>query len=142
MTTAPMRPCPVGNCPKLLKRGERRCDEHDKADRKAYDHERGSAASRGYGSHHRAWRNVILARYPVCKIGVKCGGTKPSTIADHIIPLEAGGTFADDNGQGCCQPCHDWKRAVLDKAGITIEQWRASHPAPAGSQASRCGDPS
>jgi 5-methylcytosine-specific restriction endonuclease McrA len=40
-----------------------------------------------------------------------------STVADHIIPVSQGGTWSMDNGQGACDPCHNWKRAAIDKKG-------------------------
>lgn len=55
-------------------------------------------------------RRRILRRDPVC---VWCG-QRPSTIADHRIPVvEARRLGIDDqdeeNGQGMCAPCHDVK---------------------------------
>jgi 5-methylcytosine-specific restriction endonuclease McrA len=51
--------------------------------------------------HHKTWRALILARDPVCKT---CG-YRPSVIADHIIPLRYGGTWALSNGRGLCRHC-------------------------------------
>lgn len=47
----------------------------------------------------------ILRRDPVC---VACG-VRPSTIADHVIPVAEGGTDDEENGAGMCVPCHDVK---------------------------------
>lgn len=90
-----------------------------------HDAVRGTAAARGYDARHRRWRTVIIARDPYCKIGIKCQGEAPSTVADHVLPLNQGGDFSLENGQGCCSPCHDWKRATLDKQGLTMERWQA-----------------
>lgn len=93
-------------------------------------HARGSALSarqRGYDARHEKWRKLILhrdplcrisafilARFPDCKAAKRCGGMSPSTIADHIIPLRAGGDFAMSNGQGGCLACHLWKTRYID----------------------------
>ena len=47
-----MRRCAYTRCPRLVPDGERYCVEH----KRARDHERGSAAQRGYGSAHQRER--------------------------------------------------------------------------------------
>jgi 5-methylcytosine-specific restriction enzyme A len=99
------------------------CAQHQQQDpraerRRAFDRYRGSAASRGYGRRHEKWRKLVLHRDPLCKIAHFCGGIAPSRIADHIIPLNAGGDWSLDNGQGACEPCHDWKTATRDSKFI------------------------
>lgn len=53
----------------------------------------------------RKLREQVLKRDPTCKI---CG-VRPSTVADHIVPM------TDDHRlealQGCCDPCHRQKTA-------------------------------
>jgi 5-methylcytosine-specific restriction protein A len=115
MPRAPLKPCPKAGCPSLISRKERYCPTHTRVEDLAYDATRGTAASRGYDARHRAWRKAILARDPFCKIGMKCGGSAQSTVADHITPLRQGGGWGTENGQGCCEPCHNWKRATSDK---------------------------
>lgn len=92
---------------------------------RTYDATRGTAASRGYDARHRSWRRVILTRDPMCRIGIICGGRAASTVADHIIPLNAGGTWDMSNGQGACEKCHNHKRATSDKK--VIAQFAADH---------------
>lgn len=67
------------------------------------------------GSHSRgfptATRRLILERDPICRCpGCKhCttpGCTRPSTEADHIIPVADRGTHHPDNGRGMCKRCH------------------------------------
>lgn len=70
-----------------------------------YDDARPTAAQRGYDRIHKRWRRRIIARDPVCR---RCARAA-STEADHIVPLEDGGTWDDDNGQGMCKPCHTKK---------------------------------
>jgi len=38
------------------------------------------------------------------------GRTTPATVADHIVPINAGGSrFEAENGQGLCASCHGKK---------------------------------
>jgi len=101
--------------------GRGACASHLSDQAKIEDHDRGSSAKRGYGAQHRAWRKLVLHRHPVCVIQVLCNGAL-SIVADHIVPLNRGGTFAETNGQGACEDCHNWKRATLDKRAMTLEQ--------------------
>jgi 5-methylcytosine-specific restriction endonuclease McrA len=65
-----------------------------------------SASQRGYDHNHRKWRAVILRRDPICKM---CNSAL-STHADHIIPINQGGSKYDySNGQGLCVSCHNRK---------------------------------
>lgn len=86
--------------------------------RRQFDRARGSAASRGYGRRHEKWRKLVLHRDPLCKINKTPGCTaelpRPSTIADHVTPVNAGGDWAMENGQGACEPCHNWKTRTID----------------------------
>ena len=99
----PLRPCAQPGCPALVAQGSR-CPAH------ATQHNRvHKAAQRGvYSSaRHRAWRLMVLARDPLC---VDCH-RRPSTDADHIIPLAMGGGWALENGAGRCHRCHSRKTA-------------------------------
>jgi 5-methylcytosine-specific restriction protein A len=66
-------------------------------------HQRASAARRGYGRRWRVWRQVILARDPVCRWP---GCTAPSTDVDHIVPKAAGGSDLETNLRGLCHSHH------------------------------------
>jgi len=52
----------------------------------------------------------VLARDPLCVSCLSTGRVVPSDTADHITPLEWGGTWSLTNGQGLCTPCHQVKR--------------------------------
>ena len=80
--------------------------------RPTYDERRGSACKRGYGRRHEKWRQLVLHRDPACQIAVKCKGMTVSTVADHIVQVTEGGDWTMENGQGCCEACHQWKRAM------------------------------
>jgi 5-methylcytosine-specific restriction protein A len=95
-----------------------RCQEHRKVEQKRYDADRGTSAQRGYGAAHRAWREQVLARDPVCvdpyAVHAKAGRDEPATVADHIVPVRRGGRWTLDNGQGLCASCHGMKNVRED----------------------------
>ncbi|MCK4624021.1 MAG: HNH endonuclease [Phycisphaerae bacterium] len=54
---------------------------------------------------------MVLARDPICRICKR----KPTTEADHIVPIREGGARYDlANLQGLCKPCHSRKTATED----------------------------
>ena len=75
-------------------------------------------------------RARVLARFPRC---AQCH-LRPSTVADHIVNLAAGGEDTEANMQGLCKPCHDAKTQVEAAQGVlrraaaqqsgTRAQWR------------------
>jgi 5-methylcytosine-specific restriction protein A len=106
MPMRPARPCLEPGCRYTTTSGGR-CADH----RRAREQARGSAASRGYGSEHRRRRSIVLACDPLCVACLAVGRTTPSTVDDHIVPIEAGGAADDlDNQQGLCASCHGKKR--------------------------------
>jgi len=54
---------------------------------------------------------MVLSRDPMCRTE-GCGN--PSTVADHIVPLEQGGENTFENLQGLCASCHNRKTAKYD----------------------------
>jgi 5-methylcytosine-specific restriction endonuclease McrA len=72
----------------------------------------------------------ILARDPLCQLGIICGGRAPSSNVDHIIRAEiyiddehAGDEtffYDPDNLRGLCQACHSHKTA-LENRGLWKE---------------------
>ena len=99
----PMHPCNHSGCLRIT--SERFCPEHQRQQEKLYDQARGTSAERGYGTNHRRWRQLILARDPICMV---CH-VKQSTEADHI---DGNNKNLDmDNGQGLCKRCHSQKTA-------------------------------
>jgi 5-methylcytosine-specific restriction protein A len=70
------------------------------------------------------WRKrtqpFVLARDPLCRLAILCGGTALSTDADHIIPAveyvaqhkgDYRYFFDTSNLQGACHACHTHKTA-------------------------------
>lgn len=82
---------------------------------------RGSRRERGYPANWEKVRLHVLARDPYCK-GCEAA---ISTEADHIKPLERGGSNHDDNLQGLCKPCHSIKtqleRGIFDPFKVMVE---------------------
>ena len=58
---------------------------------------------------------MVLARDPLCRRCAARGLVVASIIADHIVPIETGGSWSLGNGQGLCEHCHNVKRAREDK---------------------------
>ena len=103
---APVRPCIHPRCPRLIPRGQARCDEHE-AKRAAQDvASRGTATDRGYDSRWRRLRDAHLAAHPLC---VGCG--EPASIVDHITPHRGHDRLRLDPGnlQSVCRGCHTVK---------------------------------
>ena len=123
MANKPRHPCGHPGCFRLVKAGERYCDEHNplyEAERnkyrKRYDRGRGSSAKRGYDHQWRVYRLRYLRRNPLC---VKClaeGKFVPATVVDHIIPHKGDKKLFWDpeNHQSMCKQCHDIKTASED----------------------------
>ena len=55
---------------------------------------------------------MVLARDPLCVACLAIDRVEPTTVDDHIVPIKAGGSIDDIDGnhQGLCKPCHDRKR--------------------------------
>jgi 5-methylcytosine-specific restriction enzyme A len=109
MPFAPKKPCPAPGCPELMDGGL--CPAHPRA----REHERGNAASRGYGERHRRWRLLVLAKDPICRDCEAHGRIVEATVADHITPLPKpnwwDGNWSIENGRGLCLSCHNRKTA-------------------------------
>lgn len=112
-----MRVCSVPGCPTIYPRQEgSRCRGH----RGVADRRRGTSAERGYASAgHRAFRDAVLRRDPVC---VVCGLAE-ATVADHFPrsrrQLAALGLNPNDArfGRGLCGRCHSAETARHQPGG-------------------------
>jgi 5-methylcytosine-specific restriction endonuclease McrA len=56
-------------------------------------------------------RERILSQEPLCRPCRLAGRTAAADHVDHIVPLEAGGTYEDGNLQPICTECHKEKTA-------------------------------
>ena len=82
MPPKPKRPCSKPGCKKLTT--ERYCDEHRKQERRRYDQQRGSAASRGYDRTWQKIREQVLDGEPLCRRCQAEGKTRPAEMIHHI----------------------------------------------------------
>lgn len=113
------RVCSRPNCP-TLHQGTGRCPAcHRAGDRTRRPH--GSP----YGTAgHRAFREAVLARDPIC---VLCMAT-PASVADHYPTerqdlVDLGKDPNDlEQGRGLCKRCHDSHTALTSPGGWHSEQ--------------------
>lgn len=111
MPARALRPCTHPGCPALLPGGGR-CQAHQKAEARAYDERRGSAASRGYDATWRRLRVQFLRQNPLCECDDCGAGAIRMTLAevvDHIIPIEERPDLRLDwsNLRSMSKRCHD-----------------------------------
>ncbi|MFA5385639.1 MAG: HNH endonuclease signature motif containing protein [Eubacteriales bacterium] len=108
------RPCTYPGCPELTDGG--RCEKHKKQEARRYDEQRGTAASRGYGSRWQEARLVYLRRHPLCVVCEKEGKITAGTVVDHIIPHRGNRELFWDvnNWQTLCTSHHSEKTARED----------------------------
>ena len=59
-----------------------------------------------YGRRWRKVRGLYLARHPLCELCQQAGRLVPATEVHHRLPIDDGGTDADDNLQALCKSCH------------------------------------
>lgn len=114
MPWAAQKPCMKPGCARLSDGGL--CPTHRRARARAYDAERGSAASRGYGPRWRKARKAYLAAHPLCAAHGARGETAAATVVDHMVPHRGDKKlfWNSANWQPLCKPCHDAKTARED----------------------------
>ncbi|MHA6768093.1 HNH endonuclease signature motif containing protein [Sphingobium ummariense] len=78
-----------------------------------------SRHQRGYGRAHERMRAHLLATVAICEACARKGITTPGVIADHIVPLAAGGTSVRENYQLLCREC--------DRAKLSADNGRVAH---------------
>lgn len=108
------KPCRAFGCGGLSRDGSGYCDKHKGlASWGKWQHSRGSAASRGYGSRWQRLRKVALKRDgELCVLCLINGRVSKATHVDHITAKANGGTDSQDNLQSLCADCHKTKTAT------------------------------
>ena len=92
-------PCRDPRCPNM-----RPCKDHPITKERPG---RGTAAERGYDHRWRKYTKGYKLRNPYCRL---C--SNPTYAVDHIIPVNDGGSFWDENNhQPLCQSHHNAKTA-------------------------------
>lgn len=115
MAWQPLKRCSYQGCKQRVKSG--RCDEHKREARRLQDSRRGSRRERGYTPTWDKYRLRYLKLHPLCVHCLKRGVYTPSTIVDHIIPIDGGSDvlfWPDFNHQALCQSCHSRKTVTSD----------------------------
>ena len=112
------RPCGHPGCGVLVRDGSGRCDKHRRAEAKAVDERRGTAAQRGYGYKWQQAREGFLRVHPLCVKHEERGELVPAVVVDHIKPHRGDMTlfWQRSNWQPLCKLCHDVKTAREDGA--------------------------
>lgn len=103
MPTKPLSPCTVPGCPALVARPGK-CPRHRREADRAL---KMNHPWRDYGVRHEGLRRRVLREEPTCRA---CGRER-SAVADHVVPLCAGGRTERSNMQGLCARCHNRKTA-------------------------------
>ncbi len=109
-----MMPCLEPGCPVLTNRG--RCERHRLERLQAQPQKYTLPAYRTVV--HRQWAKAIKRRDRFCvdPYNRHPNAKRPATIADHIRPLKAGGTYSLANGRGVCRSCHEYGKAMYNKS--------------------------
>lgn len=102
MVGRPLRPCRRPGCPALV-RGKPYCPDHQAANDRQRDEQRGNRHQRGYGN---AWLRV--SRQVLQRDGYICHycGLPGATTADHVIPKAKGGSDDPSNLVAAHNPCN------------------------------------
>ena len=103
-------PCAYPGCPKLTT--ERYCADHKTAASRSYDkYQRSPDHNKIYGYRWRQIRDRYIAKHPLCEECLKSGWLVPVDEVHHIVPVNQGGTHAEDNLMSLCQSCHTKTRS-------------------------------
>lgn len=71
----------------------------------------GTATKRWSGRKLTEWRARKLREEPLCRHCRQAGRVTAAAELDHVIPLERGGTYDDENICPLCADCHKAKTA-------------------------------
>ena len=105
MPDKPKKPCAYPGCPELIREG-RYCPAHKTEMGRQYNATRDSDFNKRYGRQWKKNRALYISKHPLCEACEKAGQLVPATEVHHIIPLDKGGSNADENLQALCKPCH------------------------------------
>jgi len=98
-------PCSYPNCLATIREG-RYCAEHKTKASREYDKYNRPNHSLHYGHRWRKIRNLYVSKHPLCEKCLEHGFHVPVDEVHHILPLDEGGTHAEDNLVSLCQSCH------------------------------------
>lgn len=99
------RPCSYPGCPALTT--ERYCPKHKTIAGREYNRDhRSPDHNKIYGRRWRTIRDLYISKHPLCEDCLDAGRFVPADEVHHIVPIDQGGTHAEDNLRSLCQSCH------------------------------------
>jgi 5-methylcytosine-specific restriction protein A len=85
---------------------DRYCPLHKSQVAREYNQQRRSDTYKIYNRRWRAIRSLYISKHPLCELCQAAGRLVPATEVHHKIPVEDGGSHAEDNLQALCKSCH------------------------------------
>ena len=111
MPGKPPRPCRASMCGGKTTERHGYCQDHVHLATGWQRTQQGkSSSARGYGSHWKKLRRVVIQRDGgLCQPCRQAGRITSFDEVDHIVPKAEGGTNSHDNLQCICDHCHKTK---------------------------------
>jgi 5-methylcytosine-specific restriction protein A len=101
----PKKPCAHPGCPALTH--DRYCDGHTAQARRDYNqNNRRPDSNRIYGRRWHTIRDLYIAAHPLCEQCLTAGKCIRAEEVHHVVPVDRGGTHAEDNLRALCRSCH------------------------------------
>lgn len=126
MPVAPRKPCRYSSCNELV-RGSAYCEKHTikkeaevRVERIKYDKERGTSASRGYGSRWSTYSKQFRVNNPLCVMCLERGKLTKAECVDHIEAVDGKDDlkfWEPTNHQSLCHSCHS-EKTVKEDGGL------------------------
>jgi len=111
MAQLPQRFCAYPGCGEFV-RGDRYCPEHKTIASREYDKRYRPDHSKHYGTQWRKIRERYVSKHPLCERCLEVGRYVPVAEVHHIVPIDDGGTHAEDNLVSLCRSCHGKTRTT------------------------------
>jgi len=103
-------PCAYPGCIETIRDG-RYCAQHKTIAGREYNkYNRSPDHNKIYGHRWRVIRQLYVSKHPLCEECLKSGRLVPVDEVHHIVPVDKGGTNADDNLMSLCRSCHNKTR--------------------------------
>ena len=103
MPLLPLKPCAYPGCPKTIREG-RYCPAHKTIASREYD--RAHRNPKNYDHRWRIIRELYISKHPLCEQCLLTDRLVPADVVHHILPVDRGGSHADDNLMSLCASCH------------------------------------
>ena len=103
MPKLPLKPCAYSGCTATIREG-RYCPAHKTIASREYD--RAHRNPKNYDHRWRVIRERYIKGHPLCAECIKLGRLVPADVVHHILPVDRGGSHADENLMSLCNSCH------------------------------------